>query len=181
MARLKGRRVRRVVLGISGSIAAYKSCEVVRGLTRAGAQVKVVLTPTAARFVTALTLSVLSRGPVAQDAFDPGLWDMAHLSWASWADLILVAPATADLLSRLARGGAGGLLESMILSARCPVALAPAMDAEMWAHPATRANIAAVKTFGYRIWGPVKGELASGKVAMGRLMDPQDLVRRALG
>ncbi|MBI4425742.1 MAG: bifunctional 4'-phosphopantothenoylcysteine decarboxylase/phosphopantothenoylcysteine synthetase, partial [Elusimicrobia bacterium] len=132
---------RRIVLGVCGSIAAYKACEIVRGLAKAGAEVKVAATANALRFVTPLTLSVLSRGPVYQDPFDPAAWDMAHLSLASWASRIVVAPASADFLSRLARGGAGGLLESLILSTKAPVALCPAMDTEMWEHQATRSNV----------------------------------------
>ena len=173
-------RARRVLLGVCGSIAAYKSCEIVRGIVKAGAEVKVVLTPAAARFITPLTLSVLSRGPAYQDSYDPALWDMAHLSLATWADVLLVAPASADFISRLAAGNAGGLMESIILASKAPVALCPAMDAGMWEHPATRENVEHVKRFGYSIWGPVKGPLASGRNAMGRLMDPAEIIALVL-
>ncbi|MEK7746902.1 MAG: flavoprotein [Elusimicrobiota bacterium] len=173
-------RTRRVVLGVSGSIAAYKACEVVRALTEGGAQVRCVMTPNALRFITPLTLSALSRNPVVSDLFDPGLWDMAHLSLAGWAQRIVIAPATAGLLSRLAAGSAQGVLESLILAARCPVALAPAMDTEMWEHPATRANVERLRGFGYSIWGPVDGPLASGRRGPGRMMEPAEIARLAL-
>ena len=172
--------LRRIVLGVCGSIAAYKACEIVRGLVKAGAEVKTALTPNAARFVTPLTLSVLSRNPCFSDPFDPALWDMAHLSLASWADKIVVAPASTGFISRAAAGQAGGLLESLLLAAKCPVALCPAMDTEMWEHPATRENVERVKRFGYEIWGPIEGPLASGRVGMGRLMDTAEIVKRTL-
>lgn len=173
-------RARRVVLGVCGSIAAYKSCEIVRGLVKAGADVRPVLTASASRFVTPLTLSVLSRSPAFQDPYDPALWDMAHLSLATWADLILIAPASADFISRLAAGSAGGLLESLVLASKAPVVLCPAMDTEMWEHPATQDNVERIKRFGYSIWGPVKGPLASGRSGMGRFMDPAEIVASAL-
>jgi len=171
----------KVALGVSGSIAAYKACEVVRGLVQAGAQVRIVMTENAARFITPLTLSVLSKQAVHDDPYDPRLFDMAHLTLASWADLVLVAPATADLMSRLARGSSGGLLESLVLATKSPVALCPAMDTEMWEHPATRENAGRLRRYGCRLWGPVSGPLASGRVGMGRMMEPEEIVRRALG
>ncbi len=172
--------VRRVALGVTGSIAAYKSAVIVRGLVKKGVEVRCVLTPNAAHFVTPLTLAALSRHPVAAGAQDPSLWEMAHLSLASWADLVLVAPATADFIARLAQGRAEGLLDSLILSTRASVALCPAMDAEMWEHQATQANVKTIVGYGYKVWGPVKGELASGKVGIGRLLEPDEIVRRVL-
>lgn len=173
-------RTKRIVLGVSGSIAAYKACEVVRALTEGGAQVRCVMTPNAARFITPLSLSTLSGSPVLTDLFEPGSGDMPHLRLAAWAQRIVVAPATADLLSRLAAGSAQGALETLILAARCPVALAPAMDAEMWEHPATRANAERLKGFGYSLWGPVTGPLASGRRGAGRMMAPAEIARLAL-
>lgn len=173
-------KARRIVLGVTGSIAAYKAPEIVRGLVKKGAEVRCVLTPNAAHFVAPLALATVSKNPVAQSLHDPSLWEMAHLSLAGWADLVLVAPATADFLARLAQGRAEGLLDSLVLSTRSTVAVCPAMDAEMWEHPATRANVARVKEFGYRVWGPEKGELASGKVGWGRLIAPDEIVRLAL-
>jgi phosphopantothenoylcysteine decarboxylase/phosphopantothenate--cysteine ligase len=173
-------KARRIVLGVTGSIAAYKAPEIVRGLVKKGAEVRCVLTPNAAHFVTPLALATVSKNPVAQSLHDPSLWEMAHLSLAGWADLVLVAPATADFLARLAQGRAEGLLDSLVLSTRSTVAVCPAMDAEMWEHPATRANVAKLKDYGYRVWGPEKGELASGKVGWGRLIAPDEIVRHAL-
>ena len=173
-------KARRIVLGVTGSIAAYKAPELVRGLVKKGAEVRCVLTPNAAHFVAPLALATVSKNPVAWTLHDPALWDMAHLSLAGWDDLVLVAPATADFLARLAQGRAEGLLDSLVLSTRSPVAVCPAMDAEMWEHPATRANVARVKEFGYRVWGPEKGELASGKVGWGRLLSADEIVRLAL-
>lgn len=176
----KRRPAPRIVLGVCGSIAAYKACWIVRGFVKAGAEVKVVATANALRFVTPLTLSVLSQGPVYQDAFDPAAWDMAHLSLASWASRVVVAPASADFIARLAQGRSGGLLEALVLSTKAPVALCPAMDTEMWDHAATQANVARAKGFGYQVWGPAEGELASGRVGMGRLLEPSKIVSLAL-
>jgi phosphopantothenoylcysteine synthetase/decarboxylase len=172
---LKGKKL---VLGICGSIAAYKACELVRRLRERGAAVRVVLTPAAASFVSPLTLSVLSGGPVLSAMGDAGLWHMAHLEVADWADVVLVAPATADFLSRLAGGRSELLLDSLILSTKAKVALCPAMDAQMWEHPATQANVERVKTYGYQIWGPGHGALASGKKGMGRLLEQAEILDR---
>lgn len=172
--------VRRVALGVTGSIAAFKAPAIVRGLVKKGVEVRCVLTPNAAHFVTPLTLAALSKNPVAQGMHDPSLWEMAHLSLSGWADLVLVAPATADIIARLAHGRAEGLLDSLVLSSKAPVAVCPAMDAEMWEHPATRANVKTVAGYGYEVWGPAKGELASGKVGYGRMLEPDEIVRRVL-
>ncbi|PIR15196.1 MAG: hypothetical protein COV48_15720 [Elusimicrobia bacterium CG11_big_fil_rev_8_21_14_0_20_64_6] len=172
--------VRRVVLGVTGSIAAYKTPQLVRGLVKKGAEVRCVLTPSAEHFVSPLSLATVSRHPVARAMFDPALWEMAHLSLASWADLVLIAPATADFMSRLAQGRASGLLDTLVLSTKSPVVVCPAMDAEMWEHPATQANVARIKEYGYRVLGPEKGELASGKIGFGRLLDPDEIVRSVL-
>lgn len=171
---------RRVVLGVTGSIAAYKAVEIVRGLGKEGLEVRCVLTQAAAHFVTPLTLSVLSKNPVAQSPHDPALWEMAHLSLASWADLVLIAPATADAVARLAGGRAEGLLDGLVLATRAPVAVCPAMDEEMWDHRATQANARRLREYGYAVWGPGKGELASGKSGWGRLLEPSDIVARVL-
>ena len=174
------RPVRRVVLGVTGSIAAVKAPLIVRGLVKKGVEVRCVVTPNGERFAAPTALAALSRAPVARGAGDESLWEMAHLSLASWADLILVAPATADMISRLAHGRAEGLLDALVLSARSRVAVCPAMDAEMWAHPATRANVRTIAGYGYAVWGPAKGELASGRVGVGRMLEPDEIVRRAL-
>ncbi|MBI5622835.1 MAG: hypothetical protein HY924_03560 [Elusimicrobia bacterium] len=170
----------RVVLGVSGSIAAYKSAEIIRGLVKAGAETRCVLTPNGSRFITALTLATLSNQPVAQDPFDRSLWDMAHVSLAAWADMILVAPATADLMARLACGRAETLLDTLILASTCPVAVCPALHENMWLHKATQRNVALLKGYGYAVWGPGKGDLASGGQGLGRLLDPEEIVSRCL-
>ena len=172
--------VRRIALGVTGSIAAFKAPAIVRGLVKRGVEVRCVLTPNAAHFTTPLTLAALSRHAVAQNMHDPSLWEMAHLALASWADLVLVAPATADFLARLAHGRAEGLLDSLVLSTRAKVAVCPAMDAEMWEHAATQANVKTLGSYGYHVWGPAKGELASGKVGFGRMLEPDEIVRLAL-
>ncbi len=174
------KRARRIALGVTGSIAAFKVPALVRGLVKEGAEVRCVLTPGAAHFITPLTLAALSRHPVSSSMHDPQLWEMAHLSLASWADLVLIAPATADIIARLAQGRAEGLLDALVLSTRAPVAVCPAMDAEMWDHPATRANAKTLARHGYQVWGPAKGELASGKIGLGRMLEPGEIVRRAL-
>lgn len=180
MARAPRGGPRRVVLGVSGSIAAYKACTVVRLLVKAGCEVRVAMTANAAKFVSPLTLSALSRGPVVTDLMDSAHWDMAHLSLASWAERVLVAPATADLIARLAVGRACGPVEATVLSTKAPVFVAPAMDTEMWEHAATQDNVKRLAKLGYKVLGPVSGPLASGRVGMGRLVEPDELVRLAL-
>jgi phosphopantothenoylcysteine synthetase/decarboxylase len=172
--------VRRVALGVTGSIAAYKAPALVRALVKKGVEVKCVLTPSASHFVAPLALATVSKNPVVSSMHDPALWEMAHLSLASWADLVLIAPATADIIARLAQGRAEGLLDALVLSTKSPVVVCPAMDAEMWEHPATKANVATLKRWGYRVLGPEKGELASGKVGWGRLVEPDEIVRSVL-
>ncbi len=172
--------VRRAVLGITGSIAAYKAPLIARALIKKGVEVRCVMTPSAAQFVTPQTLATLTAHPVAQSIHDPSLWAMAHLSLASWADVVLIAPATADFIARLAHGRAEGVLDALVLSTKAPVVVCPAMDAEMWEHPATKKNVAAIKGYGCRVVGPEKGELASGKVGWGRLVEPDDIVRAVL-
>ncbi len=174
------RPARRIVLGVSGSIAAYKACIIVRGLIEAGAEVRCLLTSNADKFVSPLTLAALSRGPVCSDLFDVSHWDISHLSLASWADRLLIAPATADLIARLAQGRAGGPVEAVALSTQAPVFVAPAMETRMWEHPATKENVARIKKFGYRLLGPVSGPLASGGVGIGRMMDPDEIVKKVL-
>ncbi|MBI3608780.1 MAG: bifunctional phosphopantothenoylcysteine decarboxylase/phosphopantothenate--cysteine ligase CoaBC [Nitrospirae bacterium] len=159
---------RHVVLGVTGSIAAYKAVGLLRRLTERGAQVTVVMTAAAKRFVTPLTFQALSRRPVYDDLFDPRD-EILHLSLAQAADLFLIAPATANTLARLAAGSANDLLSSLALSARCPVLLAPAMDAVMWEHPLVQRNLDALRGIGVGIIPPESGPLASGLVGPGRL------------
>ena len=167
----------RILLGVSGGIAAYKSAELVRQLRAAGAEVQPVMTRGAARFITATTLQALSGRSVRRS-----LWDasaeaaMGHIELARWADAILIAPASADTLARLAQGRADDLLGTLCLASRAPLWLAPAMNQAMWAHPATRANIAVLAGRGARLIGPASGEQACGDVGPGRMSEPAEIV-----
>jgi phosphopantothenoylcysteine decarboxylase/phosphopantothenate--cysteine ligase len=168
---------RHVLLGVSGGIAAYKACALVRSLRAAGAAVRVVMTANARRFVGAASFQALSGHPVHESLWDTGAaMGMAHLDLARWADDILIAPASADLIARLAHGRADDLLTTLCLASTAPVTLAPAMNHRMWAHPATRANVAQLRERGARILGPAAGPLAEGESGTGRLLEPDDIV-----
>jgi len=171
MAMLKGRRV---VLGVTGSIAAYKSAFLVRELVKAGAEVRVVMTPGAREFITPLTLGTLSGHPVHSELTDDreaGTWT-DHVELGLWGDVVLVAPATAHTLASMVEGRGDSLLLTVLLSAKCPVVVAPAMDRDMFTHPATTANLDALRSRGVHIIEPEEGELASGLEGKGRLADP---------
>ncbi|MBI5477960.1 MAG: bifunctional phosphopantothenoylcysteine decarboxylase/phosphopantothenate--cysteine ligase CoaBC [Deltaproteobacteria bacterium] len=174
---------RSVVLGVSGGIAAYKSAEVVRLLRRAGARVQVVMTEAARRFIGEVTLQALSEQPVLTDMFDLGAESrMSHIQLAESADLLLIAPATADLIARLAAGMANDLLTTIALVTRAPLLLAPAMNVHMWQHPLTRANLERLRLCGrLHLVGPGEGSLACGDVGPGRLADPAVIVAAAAG
>ncbi|WJW75765.1 bifunctional phosphopantothenoylcysteine decarboxylase/phosphopantothenate--cysteine ligase CoaBC [Thiohalobacter sp. IOR34] len=169
---------KRVLLGVSGGIAAYKAAELVRLLRAAGAEVQVVMTRGATRFITPLTLQALSGRPVREALFDEAAeaGGMDHISLARWADVLLVAPATADLLARLAQGRADDLLTTLCLASRAPLLLAPAMNVAMWDHPATRANVALLESRGVALLGPAEGELACGEAGAGRMLEPAELL-----
>jgi phosphopantothenoylcysteine decarboxylase/phosphopantothenate--cysteine ligase len=165
---------RRVLLGVTGGIAAYKACQLTRLLTGAGSNVQVVLTAAAARFVGPDTFSALSGRRAFTDTFEePGV--VLHVRLAHAADVAVVAPATANLLSKLAHGVADDLLSSTLLEARCPLVVAPAMHTGMWDHPATRANVATLLDRGVRFAGPAAGELAAGDEGVGRMEEPEDI------
>ena len=172
---LKGKHI---ILGITGSIAAYKSAVLCRLLVSAGAEVKVVMTPLAKQFITPLTMATLSKNPILVDFFNPenGEWN-SHVSLGEWADCYLIAPATANTMAKMATGVADNLLLTTYLSARCKVAIAPAMDLDMYAHVATQRNMAQLRADGVHIIEPQSGELASGLVGKGRMAEPQDIVR----
>jgi len=170
-------RDERVLLGVSGGIAAYKAAELVRRLRDAGAQVRVVMTEGAKRFITPLTLQALSGNPVRDSLWDDGAEAaMGHIELARWATRVLIAPATADTLARLAHGHADDLLSTLVLATAAPVAVAPAMNQQMWAHPATQANVALLRGRGVRVFGPGTGDQACGEVGPGRLLEPGELV-----
>jgi phosphopantothenoylcysteine decarboxylase/phosphopantothenate--cysteine ligase len=168
---------RRIVLGITGSIAAYKSAVLARELRRRGAEVRVVMTPGATEFITPLTLATLVDRPVHSDFTEDehaGVWTN-HVELGIWGDLLLVAPATANTLAAMVHGGCENLLQAVLLSARCPVAVAPAMDLDMYTHDATQANLKALAERGVDVIEPGTGPLASGLFGKGRMAEPEEI------
>lgn len=173
---------RRIILGVTGGIAAYKSAELVRRLRREGADVQVVMTSGACRFVTPLTFQALTHHPVRTELFDPAAEaGMGHLELARWADDVVIAPASADFMARLAGGLADDLLTTLCLATEAPLTLAPAMNWAMWRHPATRANADTLRSRGARVLGPAVGELAEGESGEGRMLEPGDITAQLLG
>ena len=171
---------KRIVLGVGGGIAAYKSAELVRRLRDQGAEVRVVMTRAGCEFITPLTLQALSGHPVGLDLLDPAAEAaMGHIELARWADLVLIAPATADLMARLAQGVANDLLTTLVLATDAPVALAPAMNQAMWRDPATQANAQLLEQRGMRLFGPGVGSQACGDTGAGRMLEAEELTQRA--
>lgn len=170
-------RGRQVLVGVTGGIAAYKACEVVSRLKKLGAQVRVMLTEHAARFVPEPTFEALSGNPVAGAMFGrEGGWEIRHVRWPQAADVFVVAPATANLLAKAACGIADDMLTSALLAATCPVLMAPAMNTAMWRHPATQANLATLLSRGVKTVGPGAGHLACGDEGDGRMAEPEQVV-----
>lgn len=166
----------RILLGISGGIAAYKSAELTRLLIKAGAEVRVVMTEGAQAFITPLTFQALSGNPVHTHLLDPEAEaGMGHIELAKWADLIVIAPASADVMARLAAGMANDLLTTLCLATEAKVLLAPAMNQAMWRHPATQRNALQLEGYGYQLLGPDQGEQACGDVGPGRMLEPEAL------
>lgn len=169
-----------IVLGVTGSIAAYKACEIVSRLTKEDADVQVLLTKEAAEFVTPLTFQTLSANRVVTDMFDePEEWEPAHTSMAERADLILIAPATANIIGKLACGICDDILTCVVFASNSPVLIAPAMNGKMYKHDIVQANIARLKRIGYKFIGPVKGRLACGAEDIGHIADVEDIVDEA--
>ncbi|MCS6992012.1 MAG: bifunctional phosphopantothenoylcysteine decarboxylase/phosphopantothenate--cysteine ligase CoaBC [Chitinophagales bacterium] len=168
---------KKVIVGVTGSIAAYKSAFLVRALIRKGAHVRVVMTPAAEQFIPPITLATLSRHPVLRDLADASgqTWNN-HIELARWADVLVIAPLSANTLAKLAHGLCDNLLTAVYLSARCPVVLAPAMDEDMWLHAATQANVTTLLQRNHHIVPVEHGELASGLVGMGRMAEPENIV-----
>ena len=173
---------KRILLGITGGIAAYKSAEVTRLLVRAGAKVHVAMTPSATEFITPLTMQALSGHRVHLDLLDAEAEaGMGHIELARWADLIVVAPATADFIARMARGQADDLLTTVVLASTAQIAIAPAMNQAMWADSSTQSNLEALQHRRINIWGPASGEQACGEVGPGRMIEPLEIADRCAG
>jgi phosphopantothenoylcysteine decarboxylase/phosphopantothenate--cysteine ligase len=171
---LKGKNI---LIGVTGGIAAYKTATVIRLLVKEGASVKVIMTEHAKKFITPLTLATLSKNPVLVEFSDPenGTWN-SHVELGLWADLLLIAPATANSIGKMANGIADNLLITTYLSARSIVVIAPSMDLDMLSHPATQQNIETLRSRGNIILEPASGELASGLSGKGRMVEPEDIV-----
>lgn len=167
----------RILLGVCGSIAAYKAAELVRRLRERGGEVRVVMTQHAKAFIAPLSLQAVAGTPVRCDLFDPDAEaGMGHIELARWADLVLIAPASANLIARLAHGLADDLLTTLVLATEAPIALAPAMNQRMWSHPAVQSNVAALRARGVRFIGPGHGDQACGEQGAGRLLEPLEIV-----
>jgi phosphopantothenoylcysteine decarboxylase/phosphopantothenate--cysteine ligase len=167
---------KKILLGITGSIAAYKSILIVRQLIKRGAEVKVILTPAAKDFVPTLTLSTLSKNPVLLDLFDEATW-ANHVMLGRWADLMLIAPLSCNTLGKMAAGLCDNLLLATYLSATCPVVVAPAMDEDMWKHPTTKNNLEKLQSYGNAVIPVEAGELASGLYGDGRMAEPESILQ----
>jgi phosphopantothenoylcysteine decarboxylase/phosphopantothenate--cysteine ligase len=170
-----------IILGISGSIAAYKAATLLRGLVKEGAEVKVVITPCGKEFITPATLSALSNNPVICDFFgaNDGVWN-SHVDLGIWADLMVIAPATASTIGKMANGIADNMLITTYLSMKCAVMIAPAMDLDMYSHPSTQKNLKTLQSYGNLLIEPDTGELASGLSGKGRMKEPEAIVREVI-
>ena len=168
---------KKIILGVSGSIAAYKAAEIIRLCRKAGAEVKVVMTRGACEFITPLTLQTLSGSPVAMDLLDADEESaMGHITLARWADWVLIAPASANTMARIVQGRTEDLLSALCLATEAPIALAPAMNNKMWTHRATQQNLAVLSGRGNYILGPASGEQACGEEGEGRLLEPEQII-----
>jgi phosphopantothenoylcysteine decarboxylase/phosphopantothenate--cysteine ligase len=175
-------RNRRIILGVGGGIAAYKACDLASKLVKDGAVVTAVLTRSARKFTTAFAFEALTGQPCLTRAFkriEPGENPYPHIEPARAAELVILAPATADLLAKLAHGLADELLPTLMLTVRCPVLICPSMNVQMWEHPATQANVKALRKFGHQFCGPRSGALACGMEGAGRLSEPPEIVEAA--
>jgi phosphopantothenoylcysteine decarboxylase/phosphopantothenate--cysteine ligase len=170
-------RDKKILLGITGSIAAYKTAALIRLLIKAGAEVKIVMTPAAREFVSALTLSTLSKNPVLSDLSENNSWSN-HVMLGRWANVMLVAPLSCNTLAKMAHGICDNLFTAVYLSATCPVIVAPAMDEDMWHHPATKNNLQIIERFGNKLIPVENGDLASGLTGEGRMAEPETILKR---
>lgn len=176
---LKGKKI---VLCITGSIAAYKAVYLLRGMVKAGAEVQVLMTEAAKEFVAPLTFSTLSGKPVLSDFFsrESGAWN-SHVDLGLWADLFVIAPATAATIGKMANGICDNLVVTTFMSVKCPVMVAPAMDLDMFSHPTTQENLGKLRSFGHTIVEPASGELASGLSGKGRMEEPENMLKIIAG
>lgn len=174
-------KMRKTVLGVTGSIAAYKACELARLFVEAGDEVKVVMTEAATKFVTPLTFRTLSRNDVFVDGFDGPDWKPVHIALAEEADLVVVAPASADFIAKMRFGLADDLLSSLLLAARAPVAIAPAMNPAMWENPAVQENVSALVARGVTLIEPGEGVLACAASGKGRMPEPSRIFEAVAG
>ncbi len=171
---------KRILLGITGGIAAYKSAELCRLLVKAGAEVRVVMTSAAMEFITPLTMQALSGNRVHTQLLDPEAEaGMGHIELARWPDLVLIAPCSANFMATLADGNANDILSTLVLACKAPIAVAPAMNQAMWSNHATQENLQRLKTRGFRIWGPASGEQACGDIGLGRMLEPAQLLQES--
>jgi phosphopantothenoylcysteine decarboxylase/phosphopantothenate--cysteine ligase len=169
-----------IVLGVTASIAIYKACEITSGLKKQGHSVSVVMTPHAQELIRPIVFQSLSGGRVYSGLFDPAAgWEIEHISLAERADLVLIAPATANIIGKIASGVSDDLLTSVVCASCAPVLIAPAMNQNMYKNKITQGNIRKLKSLGYRFIGPVKGRLACGKTGIGCLATPEDIIREA--
>ena len=177
---MKPQNGKNVLIGISGGIAAYKVPELVRNFVKEGIAVKCVLTQSAQKFVTPLTLQTLSKNKVYTSMFEESEWELDHIELAKWADIYIIVPATAETIAKLASGSAQDLLSCTALAFKKPILVCPAMNTDMWFHPATVANYNRIKEFGYKTIEPQNGELACGVVGVGCLADIKVIFQKAL-
>ncbi|MBU1087281.1 MAG: hypothetical protein KKD05_07170 [Candidatus Omnitrophica bacterium] len=169
---------KQILIAVTGGISAYKACELVRDLMKKGHAVSVMMTPEATQFVTALTFRTLTNQPVIVDMFDQDLsWDPCHISLAERADLVAVVPATANFIAKLANGLCDDISSCVIMATKAKILIAPAMNDNMYSHPAFKQNLKKIKTFGYQIVSPIKGALACGKTAIGHLATVSEISR----
>jgi len=171
---------KRIIVGITGGIAAYKAADLVSQLVKAGAEVRVIMTPSAQKFITPLTLQTMSRNPVGLDLFaEPKAWEVQHIAWADWAQLVIVAPATANTIGKIANGLADNLLTAVLLATRAPILIAPAMNVHMWENPLVQANLSKLRQLGLRVVEPERGRLACGYEGKGRMAAVSTILEQA--
>lgn len=171
---------KKIIIAVTGSIAAYKAAYLVRQFIKAKAEVKVIMTPNAKAFISSLTLSTLSKNDVYSDVIDEESWNN-HVELGLWADAMIVAPATASTISKMANGQSDNIVTAVYLSAKCPVFVAPAMDRDMWLHPSTVRNVELLKSYGNTLIDVGDGELASGLVGKGRMAEPDEIISQLDG